>query len=238
MIAADKFISAEELSAMHDGELEGPRREIANRHVAECRSCSQLLQVWQGAERELVRPAADRRTRMLLGPAVLLLGVLLTAGIAAAAGLGPFRVLRVVATPDPISRGAAVLARGESLEQMRALTGLPLPSSAQLTGSWQLLGVIKNSSGGALLTYGRAAEQLSVNVLPLASKPVVVVDPANAEEVAVAGTPAVLVRRLPSNSFEAVFENRNSVVVMTTDGGRVSREELLGLITKWLSTAQ
>lgn len=238
MIATGELVSAEDLSAMHDAALSTPHRERVRRHAAGCPSCTNLLAVWRDTDRELMRAAVHGRRHILLAPAAVLLMVLLTAGIATAAGLGPFRVLRVVPTPEVVGRGAAVLARGESLAELRSLTGLPLPDSAELNESWRLLGAIKSTSGGAVLTYGRGQDQLTVNVMPLASRPGVVADPEHTEEVAVAGAPALLVRRVPSQSFEAVFENGNSGVVITTNGGTVSREELLALITAWRSTAR
>jgi hypothetical protein len=65
-----------------------------------------------------------------------------------------------------------------------------------------------------------------------------VADPAVSEEVVVHGVPTLLVRRVPSETVEAIFENGNSAVVITTNGRTVGREERLALIAAWLTATR
>jgi hypothetical protein len=239
MSQAVDFITAEDLSAFHDDELPANRREEVVLHAAVCKRCTEALALWKRADRELLRVAAERRQRVLLAaPVAALVAFLLTAGVAVAAGLGPFRVLQVATTPAPDSRGGpALVARGESLVEMRNATGLPLPTSTVLAGTWQLQGVVK-VQGGVVLTYGRLDQRLSVNVLPLAQHPSVVADPSFSEQLEVEGQPSLLVRRVPSQSYEAIFEHGSSAVVITVDGRLVQRDQLIALVKDWLATAR
>jgi hypothetical protein len=120
---------------------------------------------------------------------------------------------------------------------MRNATGLPLPTSTVLAGTWQLQGVVK-VQGGVVLTYGRLDQRLSVNVLPLAQHPSVVADPSFSEQLEVEGQPSLLVRRVPSQSYEAIFEHGSSAVVITVDGRLVQRDQLIALVKDWLATAR